>query len=277
MKPFVLSFRMSLFPEMFAILRRHSTRGPFWQILRGSISNQLYQIEADETYSSADTYLQEYSRPFVVHEARFRLDSGTQSLIKFWYLPIMLIAFEQEVPVLDFEYKSWLPRPHNKIPVTNIQEVSLRYKTAYNKFQNYTHSLTISDFSSLPLRPPTPPRQRIAQDSDDDSVSNASTESVLTIYQNESAFLVQHHDEFQYKEKPLRLPETVGSLLLEKAWNGDECCPISAVPFKEIDSLSVTSCFHIFDTKSLRLWQVTKNECPVCRCSITNVVTQEKN
>lgn len=272
---------MPLFPELFAILRTNARRGPFWQILHGSVSNQLYEVvsDEDEPISSVSLDLLDDSRPFVVHEARFRLNErGEQNIIKFWYVPIQLYSLGQQIHVLDFEYKSWLPYSHHRIPVTNIDEVKLRYKAAYNKFRNYNYSpLSVSDFSSLPIRPPTPPRQRRASESESDTQSVSSTESVLTVLQNESALLVQHHEAFEYRERPLRLPESVGTLLLKQAWSGEESCPISAIPFQEIQSLSVTSCFHVFNTESLQQWQQTKNECPVCRCPIINVITQEKN
>lgn len=250
---------MHSIPDIFAILRTQSTRGPIWQILSATTSETISKITSDETIVSVTQLFEEY-RPFGIHEAKIRLPYGTLTRMKFWYLPILLNAFGKEIPVLDFEYKSWLPVPIHRVAVESLDEVKNRYKEGYNRYQNYSESyLTISDFSSLPNRPPTPPRP--SRTSSPDSI-----ESVATVLE----FLPD-------SSKPLHLPAVVGKLLAIQAWENDECCPIIAIPYRELDSLSVTSCFHVFDTESLSVWRQTKNECPVCRCQITNVVNQKKN
>jgi hypothetical protein len=35
--------------------------------------------------------------------------------------------------------------------------------------------------------------------------------------------------------------------------------------YSECDSLSITSCFHIFDKESLDHWFESNSTCPVCR------------
>jgi hypothetical protein len=71
--------------------------------------------------------------------------------------------------------------------------------------------------------------------------------------------------------KPIRikegcpLPAHVIEALLRDAKVGKECCPISMTSYSECNSLTITSCFHIFETKSIEEWFKTKRNCPVCR------------
>jgi hypothetical protein len=265
---------MSAFPEVFAVFRNKRNCEHFWQILRSTVSTNSIEVKSDQIYRSAITSFPIDVLPLAIHEGVFKLSTGDVLMIKFWFLAIELKnTFGPSIPVLDFEYTSWLPRASHLIPITHLNQVKEIYRAAYNRFQNTNISeAPLSVFTSLRIRPPTPPRQRLISETDSESLS--STESVLTVHQNESVFLDEQQNKISIKEKPLHLPEHVGKVLLREAWNGEESCPISAVQFKKLSSLSVTSCFHVFDTDALNQWQELKNDCPVCRCSINNIVTE---
>jgi SUMO ligase MMS21 Smc5/6 complex component len=62
--------------------------------------------------------------------------------------------------------------------------------------------------------------------------------------------------------------------LLQQARSGSESCPIAAQPYSECSTLTVTSCFHIFDKASLERWTQTHDTCPVCRVYLTNRVNE---
>jgi hypothetical protein len=70
----------------------------------------------------------------------------------------------------------------------------------------------------------------------------------------------------------VKLPSHVLDALLRDAKSGKESCPISMTLYSECDSLSITSCFHIFDKKSLALWFENNSTCPLCRKD-TSLVT----
>lgn len=76
----------------------------------------------------------------------------------------------------------------------------------------------------------------------------------------------------QILRQPLLLPKHIGDLILADARTGSQDCPIAAIPFSQCPQLSVTSCFHVFDRRSLGIWMEEHTSCPVCRTQIANVV-----
>jgi len=52
---------------------------------------------------------------------------------------------------------------------------------------------------------------------------------------------------------------------LENEINKNVNCAITLKPLKECDSLSVLSCFHIFDKESIIQYRETTKKCPMCR------------
>jgi hypothetical protein len=71
------------------------------------------------------------------------------------------------------------------------------------------------------------------------------------------------------KEKGI--PQFV-ALALKKAGvdTGAECM-ISLTALKDCERVSVTNCYHCFDTDSLNSWCKNKNNCPMCKADITSV------
>jgi hypothetical protein len=53
-------------------------------------------------------------------------------------------------------------------------------------------------------------------------------------------------------------------IIAEDASKKGETC---AITLDEVSPLtaSVTSCYHVFDTKALNIWFQTNNTCPVCK------------
>jgi hypothetical protein len=72
------------------------------------------------------------------------------------------------------------------------------------------------------------------------------------------------------------LPKAVGDILLASARKGEDTCPITSTPLASCEKLCVTSCFHVFDNESLLKWNETNDKCPVCRCKIENIVSEDK-
>lgn len=279
---------MTTFPERFVVLRTQSSRGPYWQLLQSrhinsglSDSESFYEISTPSWMTDRISIGQPHytnSLPIYRHRLQIRTQSGELSVLKYWCLPMYLVIENHNIPILHFEYKAWIPLPAYHIPISNSSE-SLRH---YNEYvRRYTHLDIPMDqreedvqrrlFDDIPHRPPTPPRNR--RDSD------SSTESVLTVY---------HSSDFPplppsppsspssfSQVKPLRIPELVGNLLIQNAIQGEETCPISAVSYKELTSISATSCFHVFDTESICTWLRDHNQCPVCRNLVSNMITKE--
>jgi hypothetical protein len=69
------------------------------------------------------------------------------------------------------------------------------------------------------------------------------------------------------------IPRHIAEILINNARSGTESCPVTAVPYNECESLTITSCFHIFDTEALNRWLTTNDTCPVCRATAENNIT----
>jgi hypothetical protein len=67
-------------------------------------------------------------------------------------------------------------------------------------------------------------------------------------------------------------PRHVLDLIKRDAVSKGDCCPISMTPFQECESTTITSCFHLFETESIRTWLSTKDSCPVCKQKVTAAV-----
>lgn len=281
---------MLQFPEKFAVLGTQSSRGPYWQLLQsrhissGLTSNSFYEISPlSWTYPLSDIEYPDIS-DWVSHRTlSVRSETGELKVLKYWQFPMSLYTGNEYFPVIHFEYKAWLPRPLSRVP-HRLDDIGVQgyvlqeYNRKVNAIMN-THEDTVRRrlFDSLPRRPATPPLPSR-------SVSPASTDSddahsVMSIY--------PHYHTLDYPllppspttspppSKPLPIPELVGTLLIQNASQGEDTCPISTVPYKELRSLSATSCFHVFDTESIQTWLKEHKQCPVCRHSIANMVTKQ--
>lgn len=73
-----------------------------------------------------------------------------------------------------------------------------------------------------------------------------------------------------------KIPRRIAWIIAEDAAKQNEICPISMETISPLTS-SVTSCFHVFYTESIREWFETKAACPVCRkaCSFTEAFEDE--
>ena len=65
-------------------------------------------------------------------------------------------------------------------------------------------------------------------------------------------------------------PRHVLEILKQDAISKGDSCPISFTPFAECESMTVTSCFHIFETAAIQQWLGTKQLCPTCKQLVTS-------
>lgn len=245
---------------------------------------------------------------------------------KYWYLPFYFPHNGRRIPVIEFQYKSWLPSPIHYganrviIPMNNrllfLQTVrrinSERQETIrYDEEQGVTtpvrerslvrtpppvnrlnrrdiqrESNTLHHILNLPIRDlnidirrgplfsnlrveiPLPREDMISLEDLQDDEEQETPNLPL-------AFREHIEPERAVPPRALSLPRHVGDLLLQQARTGTESCPISALRYSECTKLSVTSCFHVFESQSIQRWRTLgNNNCPVCRTSITNIVTE---
>jgi hypothetical protein len=287
---------MSDLPKYFAILRRQSTRGPFWQLFESIYhrSERAYEVKTPEWEPSIHHVTDSGVLPIVhdrVHFAHVKLPNGNIRQVVYWFVPVTLdIGREETVPLLDFSFKAWLPTPTHRIRLESANDIlhildSLQERWSHVA-QGTSYILDEDEVpsSSIPYRPPTPPRQSSRASTPEQVDSDDDTQSIMTVYPaftvplagspNRLVFPPLPPSPMEDSSTPLPIPELVGTLLIRHAQASDGSCPISAVPYSEIHSLTATSCFHVFDTASLEQWRREHNSCPVCRNRIVNVVSK---
>jgi len=68
---------------------------------------------------------------------------------------------------------------------------------------------------------------------------------------------------------PQTLPKHIQNIVLERAVSDGQTCPITLTLIR-LDTASVTSCGHIFQTAAIQEWLSENETCPECRgiCSI---------
>jgi hypothetical protein len=156
----------------------------------------------------------------------------------YWYLPYQI----ENIPIIDFQYLSWIPSYYKPISIINNSEM------IFNEFFEIRH-LNLIQLQ----RSKTPPRPQ-----------SYDTYSPPPIPSRSQTILHNPPKPIRIKEG-CPLPAHVIEALLRDAKVGKECCPISMTSYSECNSLTITSCFHIFETKSIEEWFKTKRNCPVCR------------
>jgi len=235
--------------------------------------------------------------------------SGTPEVheVLYWHLPIRIYNRETNtlIPILEFQFRSWLPRDYEPFPLNvNLDEPELKRVLTEINQERLTRirmdedaqagrSLGVDirrffgrpfgpddsdDRDTLPqdeligLRGPrTPPLRRARR-------MASSPPPILPVREEPEIRVMEVRvpvERVVIQTRASTLPTPVGRVLLDHARKGTETCPIAASPFSECHSLSVTSCFHVFDTHSLQRWRESHTTCPVCRSEVVNVVSEE--
>jgi hypothetical protein len=279
---------MQEFPSSFAILRRGSR--PYWQFFEATYhqNDNAYEIKSppweNEILSVNDSGILPFQEN-AVRFVRIRLHHGSIRQVVFWFVPVILdTGLNNAVPLLDFSFKAWLPRPSRRIHVAYSNEIPQTMDMLQSRYSSLTSSISYipdeSEMPEVPVRPPTPPRSRSS--TPQQAESDDETQSVMTVYPQEPWLGSPRRLDFpplpatpiNEDRLPLQIPHHVGNLLIDDARRSSDTCPISAIAFSEIPRLAVTSCFHVFDCEALNQWRHEHNSCPVCRTPIINVVTK---
>lgn len=316
-------------PETFAIARTSPNRGLTFQALTSFVdrhredtsydvylnrNNQETRVNVVEVRSPylderLDFHLlrlrnSEYDR--AIHQTRIQHPQTRAVLdVNFWCLPFVLESQGRQIPLLEFQYRSWIPFSQNILPVSmsrsqtsenefttviqriqqeRLHEISAReddaairmlsmrdvpfYHPSLSSHDSYYTSDDEYDRRSIRTRaagggrhrrmsPPPPPPPRLVE---------VPVERVVEV----------PVERVVVETRVAPLPKAVGEILLTSARKGADTCPIAAVPFSECEGLSITSCFHVFDTSSLSRWRTDHTTCPVCRCKIENVVVETR-
>lgn len=192
--------------------------------------------------------------------------------VYFWTLPLRVTSYQtgQQIPILEFQIRSWLPHQTATLPLEipahrildMLQEVNRERLAEIRRLED--------EEREIPWHRPPSTRLGVGRDDWDDRVR---TPPLLSpVIRTEPTVIERVIERVVVQPQPL--PKSVGEVLLANARKGTETCPITATPFSECEQLSVTSCFHIFETESLSRWQQTHSTCPVCRTTFQNIVSE---
>jgi len=68
------------------------------------------------------------------------------------------------------------------------------------------------------------------------------------------------------------IPGFVARLIKAEAIRKKESCPISTIPFEEGMEICMTPCFHLFEADAIQRWMRIKENCPVCKQDVAELV-----
>jgi hypothetical protein len=301
--------RTDVLPSAFSILRTNGYRGPYFQILLsrssprshnpfGNRNEEHYNIVEEwiPHYDAVGPYRLEQPRGYEndrnIYKTKYRHPQSNEVLeVYYWFLPFVLEVESRRIPLLEFQYRSWIPHSQRRIEVDmpismnqfmdiferiqrdRLEDIRLRDDEPSSRY-DYAHRAILSRFNGpddeddrLSIndhlvgararrhvsRPTTPPQPEIR---------------VVQVEVPVERVVVQ--------TRVAPLPKAVGDILIANARRSTDSCPIIATPFSDCDTLSITSCFHVFDGPSLTRWCEDHTSCPVCRAKIENIVTETR-
>lgn len=67
------------------------------------------------------------------------------------------------------------------------------------------------------------------------------------------------------------IPKFAANLMKCGAIANNDSCPITMNYIKECSSITLTSCYHLFETDAINVWIRKNSGCPVCKEEITSV------
>ena len=234
-------------PLLFFTPKLQAYRGPCFQLLENTSSDHRITALGNIHNYPEGTHAVSFSSE-VSSDILYRARISPEQAEFYWYLPFKIGS----LPIIDFQYSSWLPRDYKPIyPSENAEDIFEAIRilrsdnlTAIEITRNYrAQTLTLPVVQELqpqpqPLTQP-PPIHRVKETKE---------------------------------AKVTNLPKHVHEALLRDAKTGTESCPISMNAYSDCKALSMTSCFHIFDKDSIDQWLQSNTTCPVCRTDGVSLV-----
>jgi hypothetical protein len=205
--------------------------------------------------------------------------------VYYWFLPHSFVRNGEHIRVIDFHLRGWLPhnflRMNPSLPNERAQMIRTDYRSRREVFM-----VLIENPSSISVpfirtpevqirrRPRTgtpPPLYRQSQ-----NPAGSPPSPLYDLLDDEVPDLIP----FPSLPRPviqvqaLPMPKEIGDTLIEAAVQRGDECPILYNKLSDCDSVSITSCFHTFDSAALNEWRSTSGICPCCRTPIASVVTK---
>lgn len=288
-------------PQIFGVVRTQSLRGPCVQlctsryIQEGQVGHDYFIVRNAGTNDirsiDLDIHLVTRNIERQIHRLRYKHpESGQIQEVYFWFLPFQMNRGHQAIPLLDFQYRSWLPTSYIPVPfqfdpqqamrmIEVIQQEKLeeirrledleaeghQYSSYLSRTRRFEQDEDM-DYERMNMFDPRASGRRSRLLSEPRTPSPPREVRVVEVQVPVERVVIQ--------TRVQALPKAVGDILLANARQGEETCPIAAIPLKECEKICVTSCFHIFDTQNLERWRENHTTCPVCRTKIENVVSE---
>lgn len=191
--------------------------------------------------------------------------------LSFPFIPLVVFQNERWIPANDLLFKVRTTMTGTRYLEASILET--RAELLRNMQRRPRGSMS---------PPPIHRRRFVLSESDDDSEGTRPPHGGGDDSEDEYADLppLERIDEAGWRRvaqpqpQPLPLPKEVGETLIDAAIQRGEDCPILYNKLRDCDSVSITSCFHTFDTAALESWRLQAHPCPICRTQIVNVVTK---
>ena len=276
------------FPAVFGVVKIQPDRAPFLHVYTAeyrSVPEDYFIIRnwSEENQEDVTGYVNEQ---FLSHDiqtvaVKDRNQAEVQK-IKYWSAPLRVFTqtTRVEIPILDFQVRSWLPRGADPIRLDMERADASRLERAIR-------DVAQARLAKIRTEEQAHPWSHLVSTEDHDDRLQRLLESDWVTARERLRPSVRQEPEIRVLEvqvprervvvqtRTAPLPNSVGQVLLEHARKGTESCPIAATPFSESERLCVTSCFHIFDAPSLAQWQTSHTTCPVCRTVPTNVISED--
>lgn len=213
-------------------------------------------------------------------------DSVSASIqVYYWFLPHSFVRNGERIRVIDFHLRGWLPhqflRMNPSLEVERAQTIRTDYRSrreaALFLIEN-PRSISVpfiqTPEAQIRRRPRTgtpPPLYRQARNPEGGSPPSPNYD-LLNDMPDLIPFPPLPRPVIQVQALPM--PKEVGDTLIQAAVQRGDECPILYNKLSDCDSVSITSCFHAFDSAALNEWRSTSGICPCCRTPIASVVTK---
>lgn len=262
-------FQFRELPHYFAVLRATSGGGPSYQLCEA-----VLQHPQDEAHEEEFAIVKNWGLDTTLQDQFIRLDARPETTvfvararnedhrnedirqIRWWFLPHVL-ELEQgatmtSVPVIDSNKRFYLTRTFHRVLPVNVSVGEFQ--------QTVIQYATQNQMVTVPLRPGMDIQEFFGR-----RVPHRSRSPLWGA--SRAPPRVQN-------ETPL--PSFVMDLLVKDATETNKTCPITMISFAELESIGITSCFHLFELDSLERWKQEHGDCPLCRSVLSTIHVWKK-
>lgn len=182
----------------------------------------------------------------------------------------------------ELENASWINRetklvrftlPLNENTLTEISEVKIRNSEEPVRFWKNNHYfeynseiIPVVNFDSKDFLPVRYYPVKPINDTDENLIRTY--EVYRRILARQQEVIRSSKKSIKEQKKIIALPKYVTDLIIQDHLQKKESCPITMAEFTDPTKMAVMACYHCFDLEAINKWQITNNQCPVCRATL---------